>query len=70
MSELVTNDDRDRCNDTGRPRLGEAINGDGAALIVTSVRMPLDKQTLPIAFLFCIIRSERVQITSDNELFS
>ena len=50
--------------------LGEAINGDGAALIVTSVRMPLDKQTLPIAFLFCIIRSKRVQITSDNELFS
>ena len=48
----------------------EAINGDGAALIVTSVRMSLDKQTLPIAFLLCIIRSERVQITTDNELFS
>ena len=70
MSELVTNDDRHWCNDPGRPRLGEAINGDGAALIVTSVRMSWDKQTLLIAFLFCIIRSERVQITTDNELIS
>jgi len=70
MSELVTNDNRHRCNDPGRPRLGEAINGDGAALIVTSVRMPLDKQTLPIAFLFCMIRSKRVWITTDNELIS
>ena len=42
--------------------LGEAINGDGAALIVTSVRMPLDKQTLLVTFLFCIIRSERLSV--------
>ena len=49
-----------------RAELGEAINGDGAALIVTSVKMPLDKQTLPIAFLFCMIRSKRVQITADK----
>ena len=46
--------------------LGEAINGDGAALIVTSVKMPLDKQTPLTAFLFCIIRSKRVQITADK----
>ena len=49
--------------------LGEAINGDGAALIVTSVRMPLEKQTLPIAFLFCMIRSKRVQIASIMNYF-